>query len=69
MASQVALRRQADGFTCPCHKSFFDGEGRAVDGPSPRDLDELEWKVERRRLKVRYQRFRPGVSETVAVKG
>ena len=63
------VRRQGDGFTCPCHKSFFDGEGQSVDGPSPRNLDELEWKVERRRLKVRYQRFRPGISETVALEG
>ncbi len=57
------------GFTCPCHKSFFDADGRSVEGPSPRDLDELEWKVEKRRLKVRYQRFRPGISETVVVEG
>ncbi len=63
------VRRQQEGFTCPCHKSFFDAEGRSIEGPSPRDLDELEWKVERRRLKVNYQRFRPGVSERQVLRG
>lgn len=63
------VRRQRDGFTCPCHKSYFDGDGRAVEGPSPRDLDELEWKVERRRLKVKFQRFRSGVSERQVLEG
>ncbi len=63
------VKRRDAGFTCPCHKSFFDAEGRSVEGPSPRNLDELEWKVEKRRLKVRYQRFRPGTSETVVLEG
>ena len=57
------VRRQDKGFTCPCHKSFFDTQGRSLEGPSPRDLDPLEWKVEKRRLKVLYQRFRPGVPD------
>ena len=63
------VKRQDEGFTCPCHKSFFDAAGRSVAGPSPRDLDELEWKVEKRRLKVRYQRFRPGVAKAVVLEG
>ncbi len=63
------VKRREEGFTCPCHKSFFDAGGRSVEGPSPRNLDELEWKVEKRRLKVRYQRFRPGISETVVLEG
>ena len=37
------VRRQGDGFTCPCHKSFFDGEGRSHgepgDGGKPFDRD------------------------------
>lgn len=63
------VKRRDEGFTCPCHKSFFDAEGKSVEGPSPRDLDELEWKVEKRRLKVKYQRFRPGISEMVVLDG
>ncbi len=63
------VRRQDDGFTCPCHKSFFDAEGNAVEGPSPRPLDALEWKVEKKRLLVKYQRFRPGLAERRALQG
>jgi Rieske Fe-S protein len=57
------VRTEGSGFTCPCHHSLFDAEGRSVEGPSPRPLDRLEWKLERGRLKVRYQRFRPGLAE------
>ncbi len=56
------VRAQAEGFACPCHKSRFDGDGRSVDGPSPRALDPLECRVERGRLFVKYERFRPGTS-------
>ncbi len=56
------VRRQDDGFTCPCHRSRFDAEGRAEEGPAPRPLDRLETRVERGRLLVRYQRFRAGSS-------
>lgn len=63
------VRRQDEGFTCPCHRSYFDAAGTALEGPSPRNLDALEWKVEKRRLQVRYQRFRPGVAERRAIAG
>jgi Rieske Fe-S protein len=54
------VRTQDEGFACPCHRSRFDADGNAREGPAPRPLDRLECKVERGRLLVRYQRFRPG---------
>ncbi len=63
------VRRQGEGFTCPCHKSYFDPEGRPRQGPSPRSLDPLEWRVEKRRLEVRYRRFRPGIAQRQELAG
>ena len=51
---------KATKFTCPCHASAFDLDGRCLGGPSPRGLDELETSVDGRDVLVRYQRFRVG---------
>ncbi|MEO8499371.1 MAG: ubiquinol-cytochrome c reductase iron-sulfur subunit [Vicinamibacteria bacterium] len=56
------VQRVSDGFGCPCHKSDFDAEGRPTSGPAPRPLDRLETKVEGGRLKLRFIKFRPGLS-------
>jgi len=61
--SGCLVRQRDAGFVCLCHESFFGEEGEAVKGPAPRGLDELEWKVEKGHLKVKYQRFRSGLSE------
>jgi Rieske Fe-S protein len=53
---------RASGFECPCHKSRFDADGRSLEGPSPRPLDPLECRLDRGRLYVKYERFRPGTS-------
>ena len=62
----VSLRE--GGFSCRCHRSSFDGDGRVLDGPSPRPLDALEWKVRKGHLLVRYQQFRPGVARSEALR-
>lgn len=54
------VKLQDGSFACPCHRSLFDTEGKGVEGPAPRPLDRLDCKVERGRLFVKYQRFRPG---------
>ncbi len=51
------------GFTCPCHDSAFDAEGRRINGPSPRDLDALGTRVEDGFVMVDFQRFRQGTPE------
>ncbi len=56
------VQRAANGFGCPCHKSDFDEEGKPTSGPAPRPLDRLETKVEGGRLKLRFVKFRPGLT-------
>jgi menaquinol-cytochrome c reductase iron-sulfur subunit len=48
-------------FVCPCHRSFFSLAGKRLEGPSPRDLDELPVTIEGGEVKVAYQRFRVGL--------
>ncbi|MBX3225166.1 MAG: Rieske (2Fe-2S) protein [Labilithrix sp.] len=53
------------GFACPCHTSAFDPAGKRTSGPSPRDLDALETKIEDGHVAVDFRRFRIGVEEKV----
>ena len=50
-------------FSCPCHASAFDLDGRCLSGPSPRGLDQLDTHVENHEVLVRYQRFRVGTTK------
>ncbi len=54
---------QGGGFACPCHTSAFDASGKRTSGPSPRDLDVLETKIEDGWVAVDFRRFRIGVEE------
>ena len=35
------VREVDDGYTCPCHGSFFAPDGTRVRSPAPRDMDEF----------------------------
>jgi Rieske Fe-S protein len=52
-------------FACPCHTSSFDSGGKRTGGPSPRDLDALETKIEDGHVVVDFRRFRIGTEEKV----
>lgn len=55
-------------FACPCHTGFFDIKtGAVLGGPPPRQLDQLEVRVEDGALFARYQDFRLGVPAKVEV--
>ena len=53
------------GFACPCHTSSFDPTGKRTSGPSPRDLDVLQTKIEDGHVAVDFRRFRIGVEQKV----
>jgi Rieske Fe-S protein len=56
-----------EGFACPCHTSAFDPNGKRTAGPSPRDMDTLDTKVEDGQVLVDFRRYRIGVEEKVDV--
>jgi menaquinol-cytochrome c reductase iron-sulfur subunit len=57
----------AGGFVCLCHQSSWNGVGVKVGGPTPRDMDTLEHRIENGELLVRYQSFKQGIAEKEAV--
>jgi menaquinol-cytochrome c reductase iron-sulfur subunit len=63
----VDRRASGPGFNCPCHDSSFDSDGRRLDGPSPRDLDTLNTKIENGFVFVDFRRFRLGAPEKAPV--
>ena len=64
---------QRGSFECPCHASDFDLSGRRLEGPSPRDLGELECRVTesdaegRRWVEVKFEKFQTGVASKRAI--
>ncbi|MDX2031620.1 MAG: ubiquinol-cytochrome c reductase iron-sulfur subunit [Blastocatellia bacterium] len=57
-----SVNNQEDKFVCACHGSYWDSDGKTTAGPTPRELDLLEHRVEDEKLKIRYQYFKQGVS-------
>ena len=58
LGCSVKYNEAGNQFKCPCHNGEFTVAGKLTSGPPPRDMDELESKVEDGHLKVRYQSFR-----------
>ena len=54
-------------FVCPCHTSIFDINGYVLSGPSPRQMDELDSKVENGDIFVKYRKLRLGSSNSIEV--
>lgn len=57
--------QEGGGFSCPCHTSSFDAAGTKKSGPSPRDLDRLDTRIEEGFVAVDYRRFRIGIAQKV----
>ena len=55
----------AGDFACPCHASAFDPAGKRLSGPSPRDMDALETKIEDGVILVDFKTYRTGTANKV----
>ncbi len=62
-----SVTAKSEKFICACHNSEWDVDGVTKDGPSPRGLDTLEFRVEDNKLKVKYQDFKQAVTEKVVL--
>jgi len=62
-----SITASANGFICACHQSSWSGAGLKTGGPTPRDMDVLEHRIESGALLVKYQSFKQGVAEKEAV--
>lgn len=64
----VSYRPVSRTFLSPCHGGVFALEdGAVLDGPPPRPLDQLNWRIEEGALLVQQQDFLVGVPEKVAL--
>jgi cytochrome b6-f complex iron-sulfur subunit/menaquinol-cytochrome c reductase iron-sulfur subunit len=52
-------------FSCPCHASAFDADGKRTSGPSPRDLDALPTRIEDGFVVVDFRSYRTGTADQV----
>jgi menaquinol-cytochrome c reductase iron-sulfur subunit len=60
----ASYRADSQTFLCPCHGGVFGlADGRVLEGPPPRPLDRLEYRLEGDRLLVQYRDFLVGVPE------
>jgi Rieske Fe-S protein len=60
----VTYRSSSRSFLCPCPGGVFDvRDGAVLDGPPPRPLDQLDYRVERGELFARYRDFLVGVPD------
>ncbi len=58
---------QSKTFICPCHGSVYSIDGKVLEGPAPRPLDTLPFKVENGMLYVQWEEFKVGVPEKIPV--
>jgi len=68
LGCSVEFRDEIAAFYCPCHDSHFSRNGE-VEGPSPslRGLDTLEVELRGSEVWVKFQNFKAGIREKVAV--
>ncbi|QQR89637.1 MAG: Rieske (2Fe-2S) protein [Myxococcales bacterium] len=65
LGCKIALAKNKREFACPCHKSAFALDGKALAGPSPRALDELKTRVKGNSIEVQFKRFELQTSKKI----
>jgi len=63
----VGTAPDGKSFGCPCHTSSFDPQGKRTGGPSPRDMDPLETRIEDGIVLVDFRRYRISIADRVEV--
>lgn len=64
---KVSFAEDRNVFQCPCHTSSFELDGKRVEpSPSPRNMDELDVKIENGDIKVKFVNYLPGKANQVA---
>ncbi|MFN0123764.1 MAG: ubiquinol-cytochrome c reductase iron-sulfur subunit [Blastocatellia bacterium] len=61
------VNARGENFVCACHNSEWSTAGALKGGPSPRDLDTLEHKVEGEALRIKYEDYKQGISQKEVV--
>ena len=67
LGCSVDYRTSHEDFYCPCHLSNFDLNGERQNMIPPRDMDSLETKIVEDRVWVKFENYRGGIEEKVAV--
>lgn len=69
LGCSVGYNAAGHGYFCPCHKSSFTVDGAIADpkSPSPRGMDPLDAVVKDGEVWVKFQNFRKGSPERIAV--
>lgn len=68
LGCKVSYRNDDKDYLCPCHGAVFGADGACTNHIAPRGMDALETRVDEKGLVwVKYQNFRRGTSEKVAV--
>jgi Rieske Fe-S protein len=67
LGCSVSANADGSGFGCPCHTSTFDTNGHKTGGPTPRDMDTLDTRVEAGFVLVDFRRYRMSVPERVEI--
>lgn len=54
LSCRVNWKAEEQQYACPCHAAYFDIDGKVLEGPPPRPLDEFEAEIEEGNLFINF---------------